>query len=88
VWVELVGPGELLTGLMKSVLKTTAGYKGNRCQLYCGERARWTQIETQRPDARYRAIMMLGVCAGRWRRMRDLNPRGAINPNTISNRAP
>ena len=30
-------------------------------------------------------IMMLSVCAGKWRRMRDLNPRAAIKPNTISN---
>lgn len=47
--VGLVGLCELLTRLTKSVLKTTAGHQGNRCQLYCGERARWTQIETQRP---------------------------------------
>jgi hypothetical protein len=32
--------------------------------------------------------MVISIGAGRWRRMRDLNPRGAINPNTISNRAP
>jgi len=44
----LVEPGVLLTGLMKLVLNTTAGHKGNRCQLYCRERPRWTQSETQR----------------------------------------
>ena len=27
-WVELVGPGDLPTGLMKWVLRTTAGHKG------------------------------------------------------------
>jgi hypothetical protein len=37
-----------------------------------------------RQGRRCQAIMVLSVCAGRWQRMRDLNPRGAINPKTIS----
>ena len=46
---ELVGPGGLLTRLMKSVLETTAGHKREPVQPYCGERLRRTQTETQRP---------------------------------------
>jgi hypothetical protein len=57
----------------------------------CGQpksKAAETETETNRTNAVRRAIMVAGVCAGRWRRMRDLNPRGVISPNTISNRAP
>jgi hypothetical protein len=86
--VELVRPGELLTGQMKSVLKTTAGYKGNPASCSAVNGHDGLKLRPNGPDARYRMIMMLSVHAASWRRMRDLNPRGAINPNTISNRAP
>ena len=35
-----------------------------------------TKTETNRTHTAHRAIMSTGVCAGQWRRMRDLNPRG------------
>ncbi|MFN2536146.1 MAG: AAA family ATPase [Pseudonocardiaceae bacterium] len=35
-----------------------------------------TRTETHAQDSRHHPIMVAGVCAGKWRRMRDLNPRG------------
>jgi hypothetical protein len=35
-----------------------------------------TATETSRRSTSHLAIMSTGVCAGGWRRMRDLNPRG------------
>ena len=35
-----------------------------------------TKTEANRTRAAHRTIMVISVCAGSWRRMRDLNPRG------------
>jgi hypothetical protein len=50
----------------------------------------WRAAETEMANVNQRGRQTPGGRRLGWseRRMRDLNPRGAINPNTISNRAP